>query len=133
MFSKGLIGDVQYEDEANSHIEYGPQYSPGQEPGLLIVGQGVVLNGNLQVPDKTLVSGALNGELHTKGLIVMATGQISGKIRCEDADISGTIEEDLTVSNMLILRSTSVISGSIHYKEIQIDRGAKITGKLIML
>jgi cytoskeletal protein CcmA (bactofilin family) len=133
MFSKGVIGDIQDEDDANLHIEYSPKHSPGQESGSLIVGQGVILNGSLQVPERTLVSGALNGELHTKNLIVMATGQISGKIRCENADISGAIGEDLTTSEMLILRSTSVITGSIHYKEIQIDRGAKITGKLILL
>ena len=133
MFSKGVMSDIQDEDDAHSLAVYSQQHSSEQEYGSLIVGHGVVLNGNLQVPDKTLVSGALNGELSTKSLIVMATGQISGNIRCENADISGAIGENLTASDMLILRSTSVISGNIHYKEIQIDRGAKITGKLIML
>lgn len=119
---------------SNDHDDdYTFQNNPSNETGSLIVGQGVVLNGTLKVPNKTLVSGSLNGELQTKSLTVESYGHITGKINCENADIAGHVGDDLTSTEFLILRSSSVISGDIFYKEMQIDKGAKITGKLIML
>ena len=119
---------------SNDHDDdYTFQNNPSNETGSPIVGQGVVLNGTLKVPNKTLVSGSLNGELQTKSLTVESYGHITGKINCENADIAGHVGDDLTSTEFLILRSSSVISGDIFYKEMQIDKGAKITGKLIML
>ena len=133
MFSKGTNSPTSEDQDSISPIEYTHQPASKQDPGSLVVGQGVVLTGSLEVPDETRVSGSINGELSTKSLIVEASGHIGCKVSCKDADISGTVGDDLTASDMLILRSSSVISGSIYYKEMQIDRGAKITGKLIML
>jgi len=129
MFSRSSTDET-----SNDHDDdFAFQNNLSNEAGSLIVGQGVVLNGTLNVPNKTLVSGSLNGELQTKSLTVESSGHIAGKINCENADIAGHVGDDLTSTELLILRSGSVISGDIFYKEIQIDRGAKITGKLIML
>ena len=119
---------------APSRVKPTPQHQ-GRDRLLLITKQPFTLptNGSLQVPNKTLVSGSLNGELQTKSLTVESYGHITGKINCENADIAGHVGDDLTSTEFLILRSSSVISGDIFYKEMQIDKGAKITGKLIML
>ncbi len=133
MFSRGSTDKISNDERDESIGEYNSQKHDSKEAGSLIVGQGVVLTGSLQVPNKTLVSGSLNGELQTKSLTVESTGHISGKINCENADIAGHVGNDLTSTELLILRSSSVISGDIFYKEMQIDKGAKITGKLVML
>ena len=130
MFSKSYTDEISNDDDEDDYTSQNPF---AKDAGSLIVGQGVVLNGSLQVPNKTLVSGSLNGELQTKSLTVESYGHITGKINCENADIAGHVGDDLTSTEFLILRSSSVISGDIFYKEMQIDKGAKITGKLIML
>ncbi len=99
----------------------------------LVVGEGVVLNGTLEVPNKALVSGAIIGDLIVHSLSVGITGKIEGKVVCQMADIAGHVKDDLRVNELLIIRAGSIISGHIYYKEIEIEKGAKIAGQLSML
>jgi cytoskeletal protein CcmA (bactofilin family) len=99
----------------------------------LVVGEGVVLNGTLEVPNKALVSGAINGDLKVRSLAVGITGKIEGKVVCQIADIAGHVKDDLRVNVLLIIRAGSIISGNIYCKEIEIEKGAKIAGQLSML
>ena len=101
--------------------------------GELVVGEGVILNGSLEVPNKAMVSGTINGDLKVHSLAVGITGKIEGKIDCQIADIAGHVKDDLRVNEFLILRAGSIISGNIYYKEIEIEKGAKIAGQLSML
>jgi len=99
----------------------------------LVVGEGVVLNGTLEVPNKAIVSGAINGDLKVHSLLVGITGKIEGKVVCQIADIAGHVKDDLRANELLIIRAGSIISGNIYYKEIEIEKGAKIAGQLSML
>ena len=110
-----------------------PQNNNDINAGELIVGEGVVLNGTLEVPNKAIVSGAINGDLKVHSLAVGITGKIEGKVVCQVADIAGHVKDDLRVNELLIIRAGSIISGTIYYKEIEIEKGAKITGRLSML
>ena len=101
--------------------------------GDLVVGEGVVLNGTLEVPNKAMVSGAINGDLKVHSLAVGITGKIEGKVVCQIADIAGHVKDDLRVNELLIIRAGSIISGNIYYQEIEIEKGAKIAGQLSML
>jgi cytoskeletal protein CcmA (bactofilin family) len=110
-----------------------PQNKNDFNSGELVVGEGVVLNGSLEVPDKAWVLGAINGDLKVHSLTVGSTGKIEGKVDCQMADIAGHVKDDLRVHELLVVRASSTISGNIFYKEIDIERGAKITGQLSML
>ena len=110
-----------------------PQNNNDINAGELIVGEGVVLNGTLEVPNNAIVSGAVNGDLKVLSLAVGITGKIEGKVICQIADIAGHVKDDLRVNELLIIRAGSIISGTIYYKEIEIEKGAKITGRLSML
>ena len=109
------------------------QNQPSHNAEDLVVGEGVVLNGTLEVPNKALVSGAINGDLKVRSLAVGITGKIEGKVVCQMADIAGHVKDDLRVNELLIIRAGSIISGHIYYKEIEIEKGAKIAGQLSML
>jgi len=106
---------------------------PPLNAGDLVVGEGVVLNGTLEMPNKAMVSGAINGDLKVHSLAVGITGKIEGKVVCQIADIAGHVKDDLRVHELLIVRAGSTISGNIYYKEIEIEKGAKIAGQLSML
>ena len=110
-----------------------PQNQPTHNAEDLVVGEGVVLNGTLEVPNKAMVSGAINGDLKVRSLAVGITGKIEGKVVCQMADIAGHVKDDLRVNELLIIRAGSIISGHIYYKEIEIEKGAKIAGQLSML
>jgi hypothetical protein len=50
--------------------------------GDLVVGEGVVLNGTLEMPNKAMVSGAINGDLKVRSLAVGIIGKLEGKVAC---------------------------------------------------
>jgi cytoskeletal protein CcmA (bactofilin family) len=109
------------------------QNQPTHNAEDLVVGEGVVLNGTLEVPNKAMISGTINGDLKVHSLAVGITGKIEGKVVCQIADIAGHVKDDLRVNELLIIRAGSIISGNIYYQEIEIEKGAKIAGQLSML
>ena len=101
--------------------------------GSLVVGEGVRLVGSLNIPDKATVSGLIEGNLTAHALFVEKKGEVRGQVDCQLADIAGHIENHLQVHDFLTLRSTAVITGDVFYKEIAIEKGARITGKFTRL
>lgn len=123
-------GQLQNTPMATIPITQNPSPNNAED---LVVGEGVVLNGTLEVPNKAMISGTINGDLKVHSLAVGITGKIEGKVVCQIADIAGHVKDDLRVNELLIIRAGSVISGNIYYKEIEIEKGAKIAGQLSML
>ncbi len=126
------IDEVQLQNTPMATIPITQNPSPYNAEDL-VVGEGVVLNGTLEVPNKAMISGTINGDLKVHLLAVEITGKIEGKVVCQIADIAGHVKDDLRVNELLIIRAGSIISGNIYYKEIEIEKGAKIIGQLSML
>jgi cytoskeletal protein CcmA (bactofilin family) len=77
--------------------------------------------------------GSLKGTIHIKGkLVVGPTGNIDGEITCQNADISGTIKGNLTVHELLSLKSTSKLTGDIVANKLAIEPGANFSGSCSM-
>jgi cytoskeletal protein CcmA (bactofilin family) len=110
-----------------------PEKQNVKQAGNLVVGEGVCLRGSFNVPSKTTVTGLIEGSIATKELLVGQKGKVQGQVECQIADIAGHIESHLQAHDLLTLRSTAVILGDVFYKEIAIEKGAKISGKLIRL
>ena len=100
------------------------------QQGCLFVGEGVVLKGNFDVPDIASISGTVEGELTAKQVLIEATGVVRGKLTGESIDIRGEVNEHVSSSRSLIIRSTGKVTGSIHYSEIEIEKGGEIEGSL---
>jgi cytoskeletal protein CcmA (bactofilin family) len=100
------------------------------QQGCLFVGEGVVLKGNFEVPDIASISGIVEGELTAKQVIIEATGIVRGKLSGESVDIRGEVNEYISSTRSLIIRSTGKVSGSINYSEIEIEKGGHLHGEL---
>lgn len=122
----GLIEPIQVDPAA-------PAEEKSTQIGNLVVGEGVRLRGSFNVPSKTTVTGLIEGNLATKELLIEGNGKVQGQVDCDLADIAGHVEKDLQVDTSLIIRASAVITGNIYYREITIEKGAKITGKLARL
>ena len=57
-------------------------------------------------------------------------GRIEGTIRCGDAVINGTVIGDLDVEHRLELQSDARVTGTIRYRQLQMDVGATVQGHL---
>lgn len=98
--------------------------------GLLVVGEGVSLKGTFSVPDKATISGTVEGELTAKEINVLQTGIVRGKVVADVIDISGQVFDSLTSKRSLFVRATGVLTGTVKYAELEIEKGGRLEGQL---
>jgi cytoskeletal protein CcmA (bactofilin family) len=95
--------------------------------------EGTEVRGNIRTESNIRIDGVLHGNLETHGrLVIGASGVIKGEIVCQDADVEGSIEGDIRISNLLALRSTAHVSGNITTGKIVIENGAEFDGNCKM-
>lgn len=121
----------------------GSSYTPGahgRESGgtvgdrRLTIGAGITMSGEIESCDYLLVEGTVEAALKGANLLDVAeSGVFYGTVEIDEAVISGRFEGDITVHGRLTVSSTGVITGSIAYKELAVESGAIIDGKLTPL
>lgn len=96
-----------------------------------IVGD-VVFSGGLRV-DGHIEGNVINKE-GTRGLLVVSEkGSIKGKVVSHDAVVNGSIAGELTVHHFLELQAKARLSGTISYRQLQMECGASLEGQLLRL
>jgi cytoskeletal protein CcmA (bactofilin family) len=105
--------------------------SPEQDSeGTIFIGAGVEFKGDMTVPGCASVDGKFEGTLKAKSLIVGQTGNVSGQISVETAEVRGTVGDRLVVQSKLVVRATGSISGSVSYSKIMVEEGGELAGTI---
>jgi cytoskeletal protein CcmA (bactofilin family) len=98
--------------------------------GTIFIGAGVEFKGDMTVPGCASVDGKFEGVLKAKSLIVGQSGNVSGQISVETAEVRGVVGDHLTVQSKLIVRSTGSISGAVSYSKIMVEEGGELAGTI---
>jgi cytoskeletal protein CcmA (bactofilin family) len=105
-----------------------PETSVGEK--RLIVGRDIALAGEIADCDQLVVEGTMDATLRAgKRLDIYQSGIFRGAANVQEADIAGEFSGELNVAGRLRLRSTSRISGTIRYSEIEVEAGAQMSGE----
>lgn len=89
----------------------------------------VLFSGGLRVDGQ--VEGNVIGKDGDHGLLVLSEkGSIQGSVKVYDAVINGSVSGDLEVEHFLELQANARVSGNITYRQLQMECGATIDGKL---
>lgn len=97
----------------------------------LVIGQGIAISGEIESCHTLVVEGTVEASLKGARIVeIEETGIFYGAIEIEEATISGRFEGELVVNGRLSVTSTGTITGTIAYKELEIEAGAMIDGKL---
>lgn len=113
---------------------YGQQTARTQDGRRLVVGEGISLSGEIESCDVLIVEGTIEAALKgAKVLDIAETGVFYGTVEIEEATIAGRFEGDLTVNGRLTIRASGSITGAIAYKELAIEAGATLDGKVTPL
>jgi cytoskeletal protein CcmA (bactofilin family) len=96
----------------------------------LIIGEGVEITGKVDVPGLLEVHGKIVGEVRASKIEVGPSGRIEGRIVAEELELRGYASDSVSVSRRLAVRSTATLVGAISYRNIEIESGASIRGKL---
>lgn len=100
---------------------------------LNLISQGTEITGDIKSAGDIRIDGILNGNMTTKGKVVIGpTGRVKGEVECKNSEVSGMIEGKITVSQLLTLKASSKISGTIVTNKLSIEPGAVFTGNCAM-
>lgn len=113
---------------------YGQPASSANDPASgrkLYIGQGITLSGEIESCDHLVVEGTVEAALKGASVLEIAeAGAYFGTVDIDEATIAGRFEGDLTVRGRLTIKASGSITGSIAYKELAIEAGANVDGKI---
>lgn len=101
-----------------------------------LVADNMAVTGDVTFSGGLRVDGRINGNVISEdganGLLVLSEkGTINGNVRTWDAVINGTITGDLEVEHFLELQANARVTGNITYRQMQLECGAAVAGKLV--
>ncbi len=90
-----------------------------------ILAKNTTINGDIVSEGDFRIDGILDGILKTKGRVIIGQeGVIKGVVVCNNADIEGKFTGELTVNNLLTIKSTANISGDVVIGKLYVEPGA---------
>ncbi len=93
--------------------------------------QGTSLTGDLSTESNLRIDGSVNGTISCKGKFVLGTsGKLEGDLTALEAEVEGTIFGDLKIDDILTLRKTAIIKGTVSTGRLVIEDGAQIGGAI---
>ncbi len=97
----------------------------------LVIGEGITMSGEIEACDHLVVEGTVEASLKGASVLdVSQSGMFFGAVEINEATIAGRFEGDLVVNGRLTVRATGTITGTISYKELAVEAGATIDGKI---
>jgi cytoskeletal protein CcmA (bactofilin family) len=106
-----------------------PLTTSTNNPISSIIGQDIVVTGNLTFNSKIQVDGKIIGDLNGDCLILSASGKIKGNIEAKSITCYGKIDGDLKV-NKLFLKKNGVINGSVETSDLSVESGGFLNGEI---
>ena len=105
-------------------------FRPAKGSAKVVIGQGVVINGEIKKADEVQIDGEADVTMKTDNLVVGATGDCKGSIETHNADIWGAFDGDIKASGTLTIQEQGKVSGKIEYQNLQIKLGGQISGDI---
>ncbi len=95
----------------------------------LIVGRDIELNGQISSCEKLVVEGKVEANIsECREIEIAESGTFLGEAEIEVAEISGAFEGTITARDLLIVRATGHITGTIRFGQLEVERGGRIEG-----
>ena len=106
----------------------------GSDSKRLLVGREIALSGQISACDKLVVEGRVEANMsECREIDIAESGTFKGEAEIEVAEISGRFEGALTARDLLIVRSTGRVSGTIRVGRLEVERGGEIEGNIQVL
>lgn len=131
----GADGDGSPEAEGNAPQDAEQQGDDAAMAKLdeceFYLGENSTVEGaTLEVTGTAQIDGTFSGKLKSTHLAVGEKGRVSGQIVSETGDVEGIVEETISLSGKLTVRSTGRIKGEISYGSLEAHEGAQLVGTI---
>ena len=106
-------------------------YNQSSQDRRLVIGAGITMSGDIEACEILVVEGTVDASLRgAKNLEIAQSGTFYGSVEIDEATVAGRFEGDLKVNGRLTVRASGSIIGSVSYKELAIEPGAMIDGRI---
>lgn len=95
--------------------------------GVLILGEGAVLKGEVKKGRRVEVWGYVEGGVTASALVVQEGGKVFGNVKTDTAEVRGTLQGDVRVQQLFSLKSTGTAAGKIRYGRLAMEEGAELS------
>jgi cytoskeletal protein CcmA (bactofilin family) len=101
----------------------------GGDDNITLLAKGVHLKGEIRVEGTVRIDGRLEGEIHTKGQVIVGEdGLVQGTVAAGTVVSSGRIKATVNAVERVQLLKTAVFIGDIHTPVLIMEEGAKLQG-----
>lgn len=122
----------QYQAYAPQPAQVDVAEEVADDDARLLIGRGINISGEIDACHTLVVEGTVEAALKGAKIVeVEETGVFYGAIEIEEATIAGRFEGEIVVNGRLTITSTGVVTGSISYKELEIEAGAIVEGSMM--
>ncbi len=98
-----------------------------------IISEGTTIEGNVVSENSIRLSGAVKGDIVSKGLVIIGAGaRVKGNITAESVLIAGSVEGDLNIVNKTNIEPTGEVRGDLVTKRLLVDEESVFSGKCTM-
>ncbi len=95
--------------------------------------QGTFVKGDIFAEGDLRVDGKIEGNINCQGKVVVgAKGEVTGYIKCENAELMGVVTGNIEVSNNVSLKKNCIYQGGMTTQTLDIEPGAKFNGSCEM-
>lgn len=101
-----------------------------QTQGVAIISGDTVLKGRITHCKLLEVHGYIEGEVDTERLIVHPGGRVFGTVKAENADISGTLQGNVAIKQLIRIGASGAVNGQVQYGRISLEAGAELSADL---
>lgn len=99
------------------------------DDNITLLAKGVLLTGKIRVEGTVRIDGRLDGDIQTKGQVIVGEdGLVQGTITAGAVISSGRIKAKVTAIERVQLLKTATLIGEVHTPVLIMEEGAKIQG-----
>lgn len=96
---------------------------------ITLLAKGVELKGEIKVEGTVRIDGRLEGDVHTKGEVIIGEdGMVKGSIHADSLISSGRIKATVTATGKIQLLKNAILIGEVHCPTMLMEEGAKFQG-----
>lgn len=104
--------------------------------GTTLISKDTTVTGDISFAGNLVIEGRVEGNIFAEdtagaNLKVLDSGSVAGEIRVPSIVINGSVVGDVFAAEHVELAAKAVVDGNVHYKLIEMVKGAQVNGNLL--